>query len=191
MTPPSAQRLSASYMLELGHLDLGASGWGVLNAFRHLICWNVDLRAAEPGRQRAQRLSASYMLELAGCGDEEGAVGVLNAFRHLICWNDVILHIRRYGQNVLNAFRHLICWNPELALLWGFGQRVLNAFRHLICWNISTSVHTWTDSLCSTPFGILYVGTRSLGRMARHTGVLNAFRHLICWNRPRVSGWFR
>ena len=61
----SAQRLSASYMLE----PTGTGAWGaidrVLNAFRHLICWNA-IRSCRPVLQMAgaQRLSASYMLEL-------------------------------------------------------------------------------------------------------------------------------
>ena len=42
----------------------GAAADRVLNAFRHLICWN----------QEGPFVSA-------------GSVGVLNAFRHLICWN--------------------------------------------------------------------------------------------------------
>ena len=37
-------------------------------------------------------------------------------------------------------------------------------------------------TLCSTPFGILYVGTSRGDRGPKRRGVLNAFRHLICRN---------
>ena len=44
--------------------------------------------------------------------------------------------------------------------------------------------------MCSTPFGILYVGTQTAQGPRADAGVLNAFRHLICRNSRQVSGWF-
>ena len=110
-----AQRLSASYMLELYHSALPP----------------LSLRGA-------QRLSASYMLELP-------------------------------------AFRR--GWYQQL---------VLNAFRHLICWNVARLSQLVRGLACSTPFGILYVGTNRNGSTDRCNIVLNAFRHLICWNTDKT-----
>ena len=63
---------------------------------------------------------------------------------------------------VLNAFRHLICRNPCLTIDPNCVFEVLNAFRHLICRNRARIVSVpHVRILCSTPFGILYVGTRS------------------------------
>ena len=156
----------------------------VLNAFRHLICWNglrivggdLGVRCSTPfgilyvgtptssspnaltfwcstpfgilyvgtaGQAKearmassAQRLSASYMLE------------------------PQIGHVPFCVRGVLNAFRHLICWNSSSVLPCDQVRDVLNAFRHLICWNADPWSAKAGGGRCSTPFGILYVGTR-------------------------------
>ena len=136
----------------------------VLNAFRHLICWNsTSSPPTRPPATRAQRLSASYMLEHRRTLDDLGDGNVLNAFRHLICWNR---RRRRTGRPCRCAQRLSASYMLELhGVVQPNGRQVvLNAFRHLICWNHKEDDMRQLRHQCSTPFGILYVGTR-LGQL--------------------------
>ena len=132
----------------------------VLNAFRHLICRNPLATSQACASSSAQRLSASYMSEPSSGTSITVCARVLNAFRHLICRNGNVPVADADGVGaVLNAFRHLICRNTAIAGLGTAIGTVLNAFRHLICRNWRKAAMETGAQRCSTPFGILYVGT--------------------------------
>ena len=157
-----AQRLSASYMSEMLPLNAPHLTRLVLNAFRHLICRNRSDSCSPVGPLRgAQRLSASYMSELYSranrsplfCRAQRLSASYMSELGLLSARLGLPLGAQRLSASYMSERAVQTC-------LLKLGNVVLNAFRHLICRNLVRN-RSWYVRIfkCSTPFGILYVGT--------------------------------
>ena len=171
-------------MLEPGQTANAGGKREVLNAFRHLICWNDNgISREESAYECSTPFGILYVGTPGASISASISIQVLNAFRHLICWNTITF---------ARPFSTLTCSTPFGILYVGTvpqrplqkpktrAQRLSASYMLEHC---APSRLTMIFSMCSTPFGILYVGTpidRSRWRRVRI--VLNAFRHLICWN---------